>query len=62
MSSYDRVIGIDVSSTKLDIADSLGKLSPLIEQFVEAISKMLKKWVRQSRLSSEKQLRLEDDW
>ncbi len=43
MSSYDRVIGIDVSSTKLDIADSLGKLSPLIDNSVEAISKMLKK-------------------
>ncbi len=43
MSSYVRVIGIDVSSTKLDIADSLGKLSPLIDYSVEAIAKMLKK-------------------
>lgn len=43
MSSYERVIGIDVSSTKLDIADSLGKLSPLIDYSVEAIAKMLTK-------------------
>ena len=43
MSSYERVVGIDVSSTKLDIADSLGKLSPLIDYSVEAIVKMIKK-------------------
>ena len=44
MSSYERVIGIDVSSIKLDVADSLGKLSPLIENSVEAIAKMIKKF------------------
>jgi transposase len=43
MSSYERVVGIDVSSTKLDIADSLGKLSLLIDYSVEALAKMIKK-------------------
>lgn len=43
MSSYERVIGIDVSSKKLDISDSLGKLSSSIDNSVEAIDKMIKK-------------------
>jgi transposase len=43
MSSYERVIGVDVASKKLDISDSLGKLQPLIDNSVEAIAKMIKK-------------------
>lgn len=41
--SYERVIGIDVSSKKLDIADSLGKLPPVVVYSVESISKVIKK-------------------
>ena len=43
MSSYERVIGIDVSSKKLDISDSLGKLLPLIDNSIEGITQMIKK-------------------
>ena len=44
MSDFVRVIGIDVSSRKLDISDSLGKLPAVINNTVEAIeSKLLKK-------------------
>ena len=43
MSSYERVIGIDVASKKLDISDSLGKLPPLIDNSPEAIAKVIKK-------------------
>lgn len=44
MSTYKRVIGIDVSSKKLDISDSLGKLVAVIDNTVEAIeSKLVKK-------------------
>lgn len=42
MSVYERVIGIDVASKKLDIADSQGKLSLLIDNSVEAIGKLIK--------------------
>jgi transposase len=44
MSGYERVIGIDVSSKKLDVSDSLGKLAAVIDNTAEAIaSKLLKK-------------------
>ncbi len=44
MTSYVRVIGVDVSSKKLDISDSKGELSVVIDNTVEAIkSKLAKK-------------------
>lgn len=44
MSCYERVIGIDVASKKLDISDSLGKLAAVIDNTPEAIqSKLIKK-------------------
>jgi len=43
MSSYERVIGIDVSSKKLDISDSFGKPSSSVDNSVAAIDKMIKK-------------------
>jgi transposase len=44
MSSYERVIGIDVSSEKLDISDSMGRLPATIDNKVEAIEgKLLQK-------------------
>lgn len=43
MSSYVRVIGIDVSSKKLDISDSMDKLPTVIDNSVDAISKLVKK-------------------
>ncbi len=43
MSSYERVIGIDVSSKKLDLSDSQEKLSSCIDNSVDAIEKMIKK-------------------
>lgn len=43
MSSFKRVVGIDVSSDKLDVADSHGKLSSVIDYSVEAVAKMIKK-------------------
>ena len=44
MSTYERVIGIDVSSKKLDISDSWGKLPAVIDNKAEAIKgKLLKK-------------------
>ncbi len=42
MLSYERVIGIDVSSTNLDVCDSDGKLSPVVDYSVEAITKLIK--------------------
>lgn len=43
MTVYERVIGIDVSSKKLDISDSKGKLVVVIDNTVEAISSKLVK-------------------
>jgi transposase len=44
MTSYKRVIGIDVSSKKLDVSDSTGKLPAVIDNTVDAIrSKLVKK-------------------
>lgn len=44
MTSYVRVIGVDVSSKKLDISDSKGELSVVIDNTAEAIkSKLAKK-------------------
>lgn len=44
MTKYERVIGVDVSSKKLDISDSKGELSVVIDNTVEAIkSKLTKK-------------------
>jgi transposase len=44
MSGYERVIGIDVSSEKLDISDSMGKLPAVVDNKVDAIKgKLLKK-------------------
>lgn len=44
MSGYERVIGIDVSSKKLDISDSMGKLAAVIDNTVETVqSKLVKK-------------------
>jgi transposase len=40
---YERVIGIDVSSKKLDISDSKGKLPAVIDNTIEAISSKLVK-------------------
>lgn len=41
---YERVIGIDVASKKLDISDSKGKLPAVIENTMESIeSKLVKK-------------------
>ncbi len=38
---YERVIGIDVSSKKLDVSDSKGKLPAVIDNTIEAISSKL---------------------
>jgi transposase len=43
LSVYERVIGIDVSSKKLDISDSMGKLPAVIDNKVEAIKGQLLK-------------------
>ncbi len=44
MTKYERVIGVDGSSKKLDISDSKGELSVVIDNTVEAIkSKLTKK-------------------
>lgn len=44
MSTYERVIGVDVSSKKLDISDSMGKLVAVIDNTAEAIDgKLVKK-------------------
>lgn len=43
MTSYERVIGVDVSSKKLDISDSLNKLPAVIDNSVEAIGRLVQK-------------------
>lgn len=43
MLSYERVIGVDVSSEKLDISDSIRKLPSQIDNRVEAIAKLVNK-------------------
>lgn len=43
MSNYARVVGIDVSSKKLDISDSMGKLPAVTDNSVEAIRMLVKK-------------------
>jgi transposase len=43
MTSYERVIGVDVSSKKLDISDSLGKLPAAIDNTVDAIGKLVER-------------------
>jgi transposase len=51
MTKYKRVIGIDVSSKKLDISDSQGKLLAVIDNTVEAVSsKLVKKIASESTL------------
>lgn len=51
MTKYKRVIGIDVSSKKLDISDSLGKLLAVIDNTVDAVSsKLVKKIASESTL------------
>lgn len=46
MSTYERVIGIDVSSKKLDVSDSAGKIATVIVNTVEAIAvRLVKKLV-----------------
>lgn len=43
MTIYGRVIGVDVSSKKLDISDSLNKLPAVIDNSVEAIARLVQK-------------------
>nr|AGC71377.1 putative transposase [uncultured bacterium A1Q1_fos_1815] len=45
MKKYERVIGVDVSSKKLDLSDSLGKLPAVIDNSVEAIRAKLVKMI-----------------
>ena len=40
--SYKRVIGVDVSSKKLDISDSLNELPTVIDNTVDALGKFVK--------------------
>jgi transposase len=43
MTTYERVIGIDVASKKLDISDSKGKLPAQISNTVKSIGKLIKR-------------------
>lgn len=43
MTTYDRVIGIDVASKKLDISDSQGKLPSTISNTVSSIGKLIER-------------------
>lgn len=43
MTTYERVIGIDVSSQRLDISDSKGKLPAAIDNTIKAVERLVKR-------------------